>query len=120
MSTLQKDSSILTDVKKGLNGLDPDDTSFDDEIIMHINTQFFKLNEEGVGPETPFHIEGASETWSDFTNKIEYIFAIKSYMIAAVRLIFDPPTSSQLYQALTSTRDEFEWRLMNAKKEWRE
>lgn len=120
METLQKDSSILQDVKLGQNGLDPEDTSFDEELKMHINTVFFKLNEIGVGPATPFHIESGTETWYDFTDKVEYIFAIKSYMIAEVRLKFDPPSNTSLYNALVATKDEYEWRLMNTKKEWRE
>lgn len=118
--TLQKNTTILSDVKKGLNGLDPSDTSFDDEIIMHINTEFFKLNQIGVGPKTPYHIEDGTETWSDFTSKIEYLFAVKTYMIAAVRLRFDPPTNSTLYKAVENTKDEYEFRLMNAKPDWRE
>lgn len=118
--TSQLNTSILADVKRGMNGIDPTDTSFDEELIMYINTIFFKLNQIGVGPQEPYYIESGNETWDNFSNKIAYMLSVKAYMIAECRLKFDPPTSSTLYKALESTKNEYEWRLMNSKKEWRE
>ena len=60
--------SILTSIKK-LLGPNEDYTHFDPDIIMHINTAFFVLNQLGVGPEDPFVIEDASATWDDFMTK---------------------------------------------------
>jgi hypothetical protein len=48
-------TSILTSIKK-LIGPTEDDTSFDVDIIMHINSAFFRLNQLGVGPSEGFSL----------------------------------------------------------------
>lgn len=101
--------SILTSIKK-LLGLTAEDTSFDPDIIIHINTVFFTLNQLGVGPELPFRISNAESTWSDFdaTGDID---AIKSYIYLKVRTLFDPPTNSAVLNAMHEAIKEYEWRL---------
>lgn len=105
--------SILTSVKK-LLGIDDSYTHFDVDIIMHINSVFMILNQMGVGPTTTFTISDKYAVWSDFisdTNpKIEMV---KSYMYMKVRLLFDPPTSSAVMEAMNRSIAEFEWRLHN-------
>ena len=53
--------SILTSVKKIL-GIESSYTHFDEDIIIHINSAFFILNQLGVGGEEPFTIEDESAT----------------------------------------------------------
>ena len=53
--------SILTSIKK-LLGIAEDDTSFDPDIIMHINSVFMVLRQLGVGPPEGFAIEGEALT----------------------------------------------------------
>lgn len=102
-------NSILNSIKK-LLGIYEDDKSFDQDIILHINSVFMVLNQLGVGPEEPFVISDLSSNWSDFIEegKIELI---KSYMFLKVKLLFDPPQSSSLIESMNKQINEFEWRV---------
>lgn len=106
------DDSILTSIKK-LLGIDEEYTQFDDDVIMHINTVFLNLNQLGVGPDEGFYIEDDTADWSDFTD-IETnmpLQAIKTYMYLKVKLLFDPPLSSSVIDAIDRQIAELEWRL---------
>lgn len=102
--------SILTSIKK-LLGIEAEYDHFDPDIIMHINTQFFTLNQLGVGPETPFRISDASATWMDFTTDMDEYEAVKTLIYCNVRLVFDPPSSSSHIDSLHRIASECEWRL---------
>lgn len=102
--------SILVSIKK-LLGIHADDTSFDPDIIMHINSVFMILRQLGVGPEEGFSIEGEDALWSDFMDSPSAIEGVKSYMYMKVRLLFDPPTSASMFDSMTRLVTEFEWRL---------
>ena len=103
--------SILRSVKKHI-GLDPEYTQFDPDIIMAVNTVFVILNRVGVGPSTGFRIEDDSAEWTDFLPDDDLNFeAVKTYIAAKARFIFDPPTSSILMQALKELIAELEWTL---------
>ena len=101
--------SILNSVKK-LLGITEDYTHFDPDLIMHINSAFFILNQLGVGPETPFTIEDKNDTWDDFVTDKD-TEAIKSYIALRVRLLFDPPSHGSLMSAIQEQIKEYEWRL---------
>jgi hypothetical protein len=88
-----------------------EDASFDTDIIIHINSVFFILNQLGVGPETGFFITGTDELWSAFLVEKRDIEAVKTYVYLKVRLIFDPPTSAFVVEAMERQIREFEWRL---------
>lgn len=103
--------SILTLVKKCCGGIAEDDTTFDIDIITHINTVFMALRQMGVGPEKGFRIEDKFHTWSEFIPADDLRFeAVKTYVCSKVRLIFDPP-SGAAKEALKETIAECEWRL---------
>lgn len=101
--------SILTSTKKFL-GITEDYTHFDPQIIMHINSVFFMLNQLGVGPDEPYRIEDKSDEWSDFTSATD-VEAIRSFVYLRVRLLFDPPTNAALLSAMKEEIREIEWRL---------
>lgn len=104
--------SILTSVKKLCGGIREENTSFDDEIIMYINSIFLTLNQLKVGTDKVFRIEDDSACWSDFISEDDPVFEIcKVYVGSKVRLRFDPPTNSSVMQALTETIKECEWRI---------
>lgn len=109
-----RNESILDSIKNSL-GIEEDETAFDDDLTMHINSVFGVLNQLGVGPKAPYFITNASNTWGEFTNlpkgTIEYV---KSYMYLKVKLIFDPPGSSIAAESMKQTANEYEWRLMVA------
>ena len=111
--------SILTSIKK-LLGIDEEYTHFDADIIMHINSVLMILTQLGVGPETGFVIEDDTSTWADFVPEVNaaQLHAIKSYIYMKVKLMFDPPLSSAVIEAMNRQIAEFEWRLI-LKLEWK-
>ena len=105
------DQSILDSVKKVI-GMDPSYEPFDEDIIMHINSQFSKLYNLGVGPKTAaFEIEDNKVKWSDFLQGKTNINMAKTYVYMAVRLIFDPPPTSFGIAAVQKEIEEMGWRL---------
>ena len=104
------DSSILTSIKK-LLGIAEEDASFDQDIIMHINTVFAILAQLGVGPANGFSIEDDGAIWSDYLGNVTNLELVKSYIYMKVRSMFDPPTSSILADAMNKNISELEWRI---------
>lgn len=103
--------SILTSVKKGVGGITEMDESFDDDIIMSINTVFSKLTQLGVGPRKGFRIKDKSTTWEDFVGDDPRLDMVKSFVVLSVRMLFDPPSSGSVASAITEQIKEYEWRL---------
>lgn len=103
--------SILNSIKK-LHGISPEDTSFDIDITLHINSALMILNQLGVGPTAGFYIEDASTTWDEYISDRLIVEPIKSFIYIKVRLIFDPPASATVVEALKSSADEYQWRIV--------
>jgi hypothetical protein len=102
--------SILLSIKKVLN-LGVDNTDFDLDLLVHINSVFSILQQLGVGPEAGFFINDASANWDDYLgNDSAHLNMVKSYMAAKVRILFDPPVSSAVMDSLNRICSEFEWR----------
>ena len=103
--------SILNDIKK-LIGPSVSYTVFDPDIIININAAFFTLFQLGVGSRHQvFTIDGEDAVWKDFSDDESIIAAVKQYVYLKVRLVFDPPTASNVYQAYSEKIQELEWRL---------
>lgn len=102
--------SILTSIKK-LLGIAEEYEHFDADIIMHINSVFSILTQLGVGPSNGFSIEDKGAKWRDFIDEDSGIEMVKSYMHLKVKLLFDPPLSSAVMEAMNQMAKEFEWRL---------
>lgn len=107
--------SILTSIKK-LLGIEEDDTSFDEEIIMEINSVLMALTQMGVGPPEGFEIEDETSTWQDFLgDKVTKFASVKSYIHKKVKLAFDSASmASPLIEVYNRQIAEFEWRLNHA------
>lgn len=104
--------SILVSVKVLCGGIAADNNAFDDEIIMYTNSVFFGLWQLKVGPEKVFRITGTSETWDEFLPEDDNLFeVVKTFVGSKVRLRFDPPTNTNVMNALTETIKECEWRI---------
>jgi len=86
-------------------------THFDSNIVMHINTTFLSLQQIGVGPVEGFSIADATAKWSDFIGDNKLLEAVKSYMYVKVKLLFDPPNTSFVLDALERLATQLEWRL---------
>lgn len=104
------DESILNSIKIQI-GDSPTNTSFDVPIISAINTAFLVLYQLGVGPSTPYKITDESNTWSEFISTATDLEMVKTYLPLKVRMLFDPPTSGILKQALEDQIREMEFRL---------
>ena len=102
--------NILSSTKK-LLGIPTEETAFDSDIIMHINSVFMILNQLGIGPTNGFTISDDYALWSDFIPDGQNLELVKSYMYMKVRLMFDPPSSSAVLSAMEKSISEFEWRL---------
>lgn len=102
--------SILTSVKKIL-GIEEDYTAFDPDVVIHINSVFFTLNQLGIGPTTGFAIEDDTATWDDFLDGDLRLNSVKTYVYLRVRLLFDPPTTSYMIEAMRDQIRELEWRI---------
>lgn len=100
--------SILDSIKK-LLGIQPDYTSFDEDITVAINSAFATLNQIGVGPEGGYMIEDNTQTWTDYITSTN-LNMVKSYVYMKARLHFDPPTGGVL-DSLNRQIAELEWRL---------
>jgi hypothetical protein len=107
------EQSILKSTKKIL-GVDPDDTSFDLDIITHINAAFSHLQQLGIGPEAGFEIEDATTTWENFLGanaRLPIQSAVKTSVYLQVRYIFDPPQLSHVLAAMERQIEQSDWRL---------
>lgn len=104
------EDSILISVKKML-GLDSAYDAFDTDLIMHINSVFFIMAQMGICKK--YSIDGPDASWSDYLEGRDDLEAVKTYVYAKVRQIFDPPAGS-VGDALDRTVKELEWRLFSA------
>lgn len=114
-------ASILTSIKKML-GIGEDYEAFDLEIIAYINSAFATLNQMGIGPEDGFEIEDKVPTWVAFLGEDPRLNPVKPYTYFRVRLIFDPPTTSFLLEAMKQQIEELAVRLSykREEEEWTE
>ena len=112
--------SILNTIKKMVLGIpinseNPEEQSaFDTDLIININTAFSVLTQLGAGPEGGFFITDASKTWSDFCGDKIDVEMIKTYVYLKVRLGFDPPTNSSAIELMKESAKEYEWRIREA------
>lgn len=104
------EESILVYVKK-LLGIQKDYDHFDPDVIYGINAAFAVLTQLGVGPEEGFAISDDTAKWTDFVSDVARLSLIKEYVCLRTRLLFDPPTSSALIDAMNKSVSEYEWRL---------
>lgn len=103
-------NSILDSIKKVL-GIAPDYDVFDPDLIQHINSVFFTLQQLGIGPEEGFEITDAETTWDAFLGTNKLLNSVKTYISLRVRILFDPPANSFVMDALQKQIQELEWRL---------
>lgn len=103
-------ASILDSTKKVL-GLADDDTTFDLDVIMHINSAFGELAQLGVGADTGFVIADNTTLWSQYVSQLAYLPMIQQYIYLTVRLVFDPPANSWTMTSFEQQRQSLAWRI---------
>ena len=104
------ENSILKSTKKIL-GIAADYTAFDLDIITHINSVFSILHQMGIGPDEGFAIEDSTDQWTAYAVPAFQLTMVKTYMYLKVRMLFDPPGTSYLIEAMNKQIQEYEWRL---------
>lgn len=105
--------SILNSIKK-LLGISAEDTDFDTDVILQINSALAVLTQIGVGPSSGFSIADASSTWSEFISTDKRLEFVKTYVYLKVKVAFDPPMSSAVMEAMKQQISELEWRILVA------
>lgn len=105
---------VLDTIKKTL-GISKDDTSFDSDITLYINSSLSILSQMGLteAGETPIIDE--TTMWIDLLNGRDDLEIVKTYISFKVKSMFDPPTNSAAIDAMNRTITEFEWRINNIK-----
>ena len=101
---------ILVSTKKGL-GIPEDYTAFDIDVMNHINAAFSVLNQLGVGPSEGFMIESSNDSWMDFTEDNVMLNMVKTYVYLKTKILFDPPATSFLIEAMNEQLAEYEQRI---------
>lgn len=102
--------SIFESVKKVL-GLLGDDSSFDQDILLHINSVVSTLRQLGLSIPSDFYVRDDVQTWRDLLGEFRDLDLVKSYMTMKVRLMFDPPSSSFGLKSMEEMVKEYEWRI---------
>lgn len=82
--------SILESVKS-LLGLMEENTFFDEQIKININSAIAILSQIGVGPKEGFVVTGKEDTYGDYLGENESVFSsnVKMYLYYRTKLGFD-------------------------------
>lgn len=107
---MKANESILNSIKKFLN-ISPEDTSFDQDLILLINSAFMVIMQEWHGVDHAFTVEDETTTWKDFLGDDKDYEGLKQYIGLRVKLVFDPPTNSAVIEAMKREMDDLEWRM---------
>ena len=104
--------SVLLSIKQML-GISPEDTSFDVNVIMSINTALTTLMDLGLTEVEDEIVIDDDMTWDDLLSGRTDIEYVKTYVYQKVKMIFDPPTSTAAIDAMQRSINELEWRICN-------
>ena len=102
--------SIFSSVKKVV-GLLGDDGSFDEDVLLHINSVVSTLRQLGLSIPADFYVRDDVQTWQNLLGEFRDLDLVKSYMVMKVRLMFDPPSSSFGLASMKEMVTELEWRI---------
>jgi len=101
--------SILDSVKQAIGGIEPEDTTFDKDLIMFTNGALMIMTKLGVGPATGYSITSSEDKWIDFIGDRKDLEAVKTDVCLRVRLVFDPPQNSFLVDSINAQIKEYDW-----------
>lgn len=102
--------NILASIKK-MNNVLEDDKSFDQDLILYINSALMIVMQEWHGMDHAFKLEDGTETWDEILGDDTDYEGLKELVGLRVRLMFDPPTSSTAVEAIKAQIQDLEWRM---------
>ena len=105
--------SILTSIKKLLL-IDEDDTSFDIDVIMHINSIIGILYDLGIETADNYVLIDSSQTWSDLLGDFPYKGMVELFVYLKVKPLFDSSTMGKdTIESFNREANELEWRILS-------
>lgn len=108
--------SILVNVRSACN-LEPEDDSFDYQLIPLINTQMMMAHQFGVGFDN-VSVSDETLTWNDWLSHMGgELQAIKTWLEYSVLLLFDPPDNGTVLKAYQDQIAKIEWMLREKSEE---
>ena len=112
---MAESESILETIVSGL-GLEIDESAFNSEIIMYVNSALVTVYQNGAG--TPLVVKDYAQTWDEFKDPAQVegnkmFEQIKLYVMLKTKIIFDPPPPSTATY-MQAYIDELLWRIRAA------
>jgi hypothetical protein len=103
-------NSILDDTKIAI-GMTAEQTEFNADLVLHINSVLADLHQMGIGPDEGYSIVNAADTWDEFIETEKRLNNVKSYIFLRVKMLFDPPSVGYVLTSLEKMIEKAEWRL---------
>ena len=102
----------MKDIREGI-GLGVDASTFDTELLMHINALISKVNQNGACRFIT--VTNEDTTWGDLIDPTQvegnkHFQLVPLYMMMSTKLFFDPPPPSTA-EYYSRNSDELLWRL---------
>lgn len=109
--TVADETKILSTIKD-LLGIPQEIDTFDNSLLITINSSFGTLNQLGVGPSSGFVVKDSKTLWSDFSVDQMINQLAKPFVYLNTRLQFDPPANSFLVTSINDQIKELTFRLL--------
>lgn len=110
------EESILKTVRPACD-ISPDCADFDDVIIPIINMTFaYIYRMADLKTDHMFRINDETEKWTDVMPYDDngLLDCVKAYVCKKTKMLFDPPASSTLQEAIKSQLNELEWNIQQS------
>lgn len=104
------EDSILGTIKKML-GIPDNYEQFDVDLIIHINSAFATLTQISSGLKENYFIVNKNNLWIEYTDNVKILDPVKMYVYLKTKSIFDPPTNSNVTEAIKANLKELEFRI---------
>lgn len=108
---MEMTEGIIVTIRKAM-GLNEDDSSFDTDLLIHVNSAIVTLNQNGIGQSIMIN---DTTTWQELKKegreKSDEAFPmLVGYVKLFTKLLFDPPPPSAV-EYHKNSKDEMLWRL---------
>jgi hypothetical protein len=105
------EQSILLSTKTVMK-VNPQETHFDEELLMYINNALSQLGQLGVG-DGSLQISDSTAVWADVDAADAQLGMVKQYVFLKVKEQFDAPATGFHLEAANRQLQELTWRITN-------